>query len=46
MFMHSKFNRDISRWNVSRVTDMRAMFANSPFDGDISGWNVSSVKNM
>ena len=35
---------NISGWNVSNVTDMRAMFMGAPsFNQDISGWNVSSV---
>jgi surface protein len=40
------FNGDISKWNVSHVTDMSEMFYKSKFNGDISEWNVSSVKNM
>ena len=42
----SKFNGDISKWNVSRVTNMRGMFMHSNFNGDISKWNVSQVNNM
>jgi surface protein len=50
--IRSKFNDDISQWNVSNVTDMEGMFqcdlfGQSPsFNGDISGWDVSSVTNM
>ena len=51
------FNDDISKWNVSNVTDMSHMFdycdededgdEQEPiFNGDISGWDVSSVTNM
>ena len=29
--------------DVSKVTNMSAMFNNSKFDGDISKWNVSNV---
>jgi len=36
----SEFNDDISKWNVSNVTDMSGMFVDSSFDGDISGWDV------
>jgi surface protein len=43
MFMYSQFNGDISRWNVSSVTDMSNMFHDSEFNGDISNWNVSNV---
>jgi surface protein len=46
MFCDSKFNGDISKWNVSNVTDMSYMFKKSQFIGDISKWNVSNVTNM
>jgi surface protein len=46
MFCGSRFNGDISRWNVSNVTNMHSMFACSLFNGDISKWDVSSVTNM
>ena len=46
LFYSSKFNGDISKWNVSNVQDMGYMFYNTTFNGDISGWDVSSVKNM
>ena len=42
----SKFNGDISNWNVKRVKDMNFMFAWSQFNGDISNWDVSGVKDM
>lgn len=32
--------------DVSRVTDMEALFNGSIFNGDISGWDVSNVKDM
>ena len=40
----STFNRDISSWNVSKVTTMNYMFPNA--SGDISSWNVSKVTDM
>jgi surface protein len=40
MFGNSRFNGDISKWDVSNVTDMSNMFSNSLFNGDISKWNV------
>ena len=46
LFAYSRFNGDISRWNVSNVKDMFGMFAYSKFNGDISDWNVSKVKNI
>ena len=47
IFKHSKFNGDISKWDVSNVTSMEWMFFNAEyFNGDISKWNVSNVVNM
>ena len=40
------FNGDISKWDVSNVTTMIAMFSGSKFNGDISEWNVSNVTDM
>ena len=43
----SYFNGDISKWDVSNVTDMYEMFNNCVnFNGDLSKWNVSNVTNM
>ena len=46
MFMHSEFDGDISKWDVSGVKNMSWMFYGSQFNGDISKWDVSGVKNM
>lgn len=46
MFHDSVFNGDISRWNVSNVTDMSFMFIFSNFNRDISSWNISKVEDM
>ena len=46
MFSYSSFNGDISKWNVSNVTNMRGMFFSSNFNGDISDWDVGNVTNM
>ena len=46
MFQDSKFNQDISTWDVSRVTDMEFAFRRSDFNQDISTWDVSRVTNM
>ena len=35
MFIRSKFNGDISQWNVSNVTNMKCILL-SKFNGDIS----------
>ena len=45
LFAHSHFNGNISKWNVSNVTNMESMFAHSKFNGDISNWDVSNVTN-
>ena len=47
LFSDSKFNGDISEWDVSNVKDMTGMFEhNKKFNGDISKWDVSKVKFM
>jgi surface protein len=43
----SSFNSNISKWDVSSVTDMYGMFYGAAsFNSDISRWDVSSVTNM
>jgi len=43
----SDFNQDISKWDVSNVTNMENMFYYATnFNQDISKWNVSKVTNM
>ena len=42
-----KFNFDVSKWDVSNVTNMESMFFNcKKFDCDLSNWDVSNVENM
>jgi len=40
-----KFDQDVSKWDVSNVTDMSYMFysANSFSNHDLSQWDVSNV---
>jgi len=45
MFYESKFNGELSKWDVSSAIDMRAVFYGSRFTGDISRWDTSSVVN-
>ena len=40
------YNGDISKWDVSNVTDMSYMFWRCAFNKDISKWDVSNVTNM
>ena len=41
------FNGDISKWDVSNVTNMDYMFYSATsFNQDISKWNVANVTNM
>merc|ERR1719201_1536112 len=43
----TKFNGDLSKWDVSRATNMQRMFFSlSSFNGDLSKWDVSKVTNM
>ena len=46
MFYNSKFNQDISNWDVNNVINMNSMFEVSNFNQDISKWDISSVINM
>ena len=46
MFSRSKFNGDISKWDVSNVINMTGMFENSNFNRDISNWNISNVTDI
>lgn len=42
----SLHEEDLSRWNVSNVTNMRGTFLNArSFNGNISTWNVANVTN-
>ena len=41
------FNQDISTWDVSNVTNMRAMFFGAVyFNQDIGFWDVGNVTDM
>ena len=43
----SAFNRDISGWGISNVTNLAAMFYRAKaFNQPLSTWNVSNVVNM
>ena len=46
MFAGSKFNGNISNWDVSNVESMGLMFSSSEFNGDLSKWNVQKVETM
>ena len=38
LFSGSKFNGDISKWNVSKVENMSYMFKKSPLEGNGPDW--------
>ena len=41
------FNQPLNDWDVSNVTNMRAMFKNSEeFNQPLNDWDVSNVTNM
>ena len=47
LFKETNFNGDISKWNVSNVTNMCCMFYScQEFNKDISKWDVSNVTDM
>ena len=41
MFDNSKFNKDISNWDVSNIKNMCGMFQKSKFAKDISNWKIN-----
>jgi surface protein len=45
-FGRARFDEDLSRWNVSNVSDMSYMFSGATFNGDLSRWDVAKVTNM
>lgn len=43
----TKFNSDLSGWDVSRILDISWAFSGCTiFNSDLSGWNVSNIRNM
>merc|ERR1711907_360452 len=47
MFSDGSFNGDLSKWDVSKGTDMSLMFSDaSSFNGDLSKWDVSKATDM
>jgi surface protein len=45
--LDGSFNKDISSWDTSNVTNMGGMFSGaSAFNKDIGNWDTSSVTNM
>ena len=47
LFAGLDFNGDVSRWDVSNVTNMTHMFYGcKKFNQDLSNWDVSKVTNM
>lgn len=47
MLSFTNFNKDVTKWDVSNVTDMGNLFQKAyKFDQDISNWDVSNVEWM
>ena len=47
LFANINHNFDVSKWDVSNVTNMSSMFYYCKnFDCDLSNWDVSNVKDM
>ena len=47
MFYNSRFNQNISGWDLSSVTSMCKMFAfNEYFNQDLSGWKINESVNV
>ena len=44
LFNNSKFNGNISEWNVGKVIRIEFMFKNTPFNGDLNNWNMDISK--
>ena len=38
MFKNTEFNKNISKWDVSNVEDMRRMFDDSPLEKNLPKW--------
>lgn len=45
MFYGSKFDGDVSNWDVRNVTHAEGLFEGSPFNGDVSRWNTQRLIN-
>ena len=41
MFAFSQFTGNISKWDISKVTNMSYMFKDSIFKSDISNWKIN-----
>ena len=46
MFYNTKYNGDISMWDVSNATNIYGMFMRSAFNNDISNWNISNATDL
>ena len=44
-FKRSKFNNDISKWDISNVRYTDGMFYKGSFNGNISQWNNKNVRS-
>ncbi len=44
MFMNSKYQGDLSKWDTSSVENMTEIFYRCPFQGNIAAWDLSSLQ--
>ncbi|MCG8699846.1 MAG: BspA family leucine-rich repeat surface protein, partial [Bacteroidales bacterium] len=42
----SKFNGDLSSWDVSNINNFTSMFQRSGFNGNVSTWDMSEAENL
>jgi len=42
----SRFNGNVSTWDISSVQELWGTFAGSAFNGDVNSWDTSSVDSM
>jgi len=45
MFCDSKFNQDISAWDVSNATNMKGMFFESVLTQNLDNWSPKKLEN-
>lgn len=44
LFGNTRFEGDVSQWNMANAISVEGMFRDCPFNGDISKWNMHNVE--